>query len=199
MKRLLASLHEVGLALGAVALFLEAAFALKLVLSRPFPASLDLRWLATPAGQAATAAAGLAAFALGLYFLGRLWALLGRRRRFSRDGLQGPIEVAPEAIQGFIHSLLEAEPALERGRVRLRQAAGGGLEVGLSVSLRVGASFVELAERLQQRLKGEIEGRLGIEVHRVRVYARRIGLSQSAEPEATPPQRISEWEGEDER
>lgn len=185
MKRFTALLHEVGLALGAVALLLESAFALKLVLSRPAPASLDLSWLATPAGQVSAAGAGLVTFGLGLYFLIRLWALLGRRRRFSRDGLQGPIEVSTEAIEGFIHSLLEAEPALERGRVRLHHSAGGGLEVALSVSLRVGASFVELAERLQQRLKGEVEGRLGIEVHRVRVYAGRIGLSPVAAPQHT--------------
>lgn len=167
--------HTLALVVAAVYLFVLAALGFKLILTRPFPATLNIAWLASQTGAITLYVASALAFLLGVYFLMRLWGHLGQQRRFSREGLQGPIEVSTQAIEDFVYSLLRQEALLERSRVSLQHAPEGGLDIALNVALKVDASMVETAERLQQQLKREIEGRLGIDVHRVAVYARRIG------------------------
>lgn len=183
MRKLRAALQDVGFGLATAYLLVLGALAFKLILTRPVPGVLSLNWMTTRGGIAALYLGASLAVLLGLYFFLRLWDNMTKRRRFCREGEVGPIEVSPFAIKDFIQALLSQEQALDDSHVVLNHAADGTLDVVLTIALKLDAAVVETAERLQNLLKTEIEGRLGVQVNRITVYAERIGsYSRSSEP-----------------
>jgi len=180
MNRWLETLRE--LAYGAAALYLlgAAAFAFRLVLSRPLPEALDLGWLTNRWGLAAAYLAASAAALLALHFALKLWDNAARRRRFFHEGSQGPIAVSPYAVRDFVRGLLAGEDALVEARIRLEHAADGALRLTVSAGLTPEAGVVETANRVQTTLKEQVETRLGVRVSEVAFHAHRI---------AAPPTR----------
>ncbi len=123
------------------------------------------------------------ALLLSLFFLTRLWNVLFQNRRFVREGGQGPIEVSSIAIEDFIRGVLSQEPDLKINRILLNHAVDDAMDISINVSLNMDASLVDTAARLQQQVKRDVEHRLGIEVQRVTVFAKRIdGAPSSTAP-----------------
>jgi len=184
MNRFQAFVRGLGDVLGAFYVLSAAALSFELVFRHP--TMLDLRWAETPLGMVLLYLSGSLATLLGLFFVLRLWGHVHKRRWFCREGIQGPIQVSPVAIQDFIQALLAQEDFLGRSRVRLAHGPQDTLDVDLNVHLPLNVSVVETAERLQQLLKYGVEEQMGISVNRVSVYAQRIDVPGDRGGQAIP-------------
>ncbi len=174
MNRWLEALRELAYGVAALYLLGIAAFVFRLVLSRPLPAALDLGWLTNRWGLAGAYLAASLAALLALYFALKLWDHVGRRRHFHHEGSQGPIAVSPYAVRDFVRGLLAGETELAEARIRLEHAADGALKLTVSAGLTPEADVVRTANRVQTRLKEQVESRLGVRVSEVAFHTDRI-------------------------
>lgn len=172
---------KLGIVLRALALVVStlyllslAALALRQLVDPNYIDAGALDLLQTLPGQIALGISAAMSVLIAIYFLARLWDVLNRNQRFVREGGQGPIEVSSFAIEDFIRGVLAKERDLKTNRIVLSHAADDALDVGLNITFQLDAPVVDLAERLQYQIKQEIEHRLGIEVNKVTVYAKRM-------------------------
>jgi len=182
MNRWLEALRELAYGVAALYLLGAAAFVFRLVLSRPLPEALELGWLTNQWGLVAAYLAASVAALLALYFALKLWDNVGRRRRFRHEGSQGPIAVSPYAVRDFVRGLLAGETELVEARIRLAHAADGALKLTVRAGLTPEADVVGSANRVQARLKEQVESRLGVRVSEVAFHTDRI---------APPPARTT--------
>lgn len=126
---------------------------------------------------------------LAVYFLTLILRVRSRRRRIERETPRGRIQISPFAIQDFISALLVRE-AIPKFKVHLgRAAASNGIEVRLRVTLPLRQNVMETAEHLQELIRSEIEGRIGIRVDKVEVFAQSLSL-EAAERRLEPVRSI---------
>lgn len=120
---------------------------------------------------------GAVSLFLAVYFITLILRLHSRRRRIERQTPRGRIQISPFAIQDFISALLTRE-AIPKFKVYLEKAQDG-IEVRLRATLPLGKNVVETAERIQELIRTEIEGRIGIRVNKVEVFAQSLSLEAS--------------------
>jgi len=111
---------------------------------------------------------------LAVYFLTLILRAHSQRRRIERQTPRGRIQISPFAIEDFIAALLRRE-AIPKFKVYLEKAQDG-IEVRLRATLPLGKNVIETAERIQELIRTEIEGRIGIRVTKVEVFAQSISL-----------------------
>ena len=120
---------------------------------------------------------GAVSLFLAVYFITLIFRVHSRRRRIERETPGGRIQISPFAIQDFISALLVRE-AIPKFNVYLENAQDG-IVVRLRATLPLGKNVIETAERIQELLRGEIEGRIGIRVKKVEVFAQSLSLEAS--------------------
>lgn len=120
---------------------------------------------------------GALALFSSVYFAVLILQAHSRRRRIERETPGGRIQISPFAIQDFISALLVRE-AIPKFKVYLEKVPDG-IVVRLRATLPLGKNVLETAERIQELLRSEIEGRIGIRVKKVEVFAQSISLEAS--------------------
>lgn len=124
---------------------------------------------------------GALALFLAVYFVVLILQAHSRRRRIERETPRGRIQISPFAIADFVSELLKRE-AIPKFKVHLDRVQDG-IEVRLRVTLPLGKNVIETAGHVQELVRSEIEGRIGIKVPKVEVFAQSISLE-------TPERRL---------
>ncbi len=179
MRNLSGYLLETGFWVAAISLVAVACFLF--LFSFEVIDILELKeFLATDIGDILAYVVGSIVFLSGLYYLGRIWDINKRRRRFVKEGEKGEIHVSPYAIRDFVEKILANEEGLSRFRVSLAHD-GEGVKIKVRANVRMGQNTYQLSRRLQKLLAEEVESGIGVEVSDVEIYTRSIGGSRTPE------------------
>lgn len=145
---------------------------------------------------------GSISFLAGIYFLGMIWSINKRRRRFTKESEQGEIHVSPYAIRDFVKKILKKEKGISKAWVSLGHG-GDGVKIKVRLNLLMGENTFQLSQKLQKLLAEKVESGIGVHVSDVEVYAQSIGGTKSQgeqeekEEEATltSPEREDDYYG----
>jgi uncharacterized alkaline shock family protein YloU len=129
--------------------------------------------------------------ALGVLSLTGLYHSFRRgvaRGRISFPGSGGEVTIASQGLEDFVSRLAVGIPGVEQGRARVRQK---GRELAVSVTAVLsGPRPLEISADIQNRIRSEIEQRLGLPKAKVDVHIQNM----SSKPER-PSESVSS-EGE---
>lgn len=117
---------------------------------------------------------GAVSLFLAIYFATLILRAHSWRRRIERQTPRGRIQISPFAIQDFIAALLARE-AIPKFKVHLDKTQDG-IEIKLRATLPLRKNVMETAEHIQELIRGEIEGRIGIRVNKVEIFAQSLSL-----------------------
>lgn len=128
----------------------------------------------TPWGPVVLFVFGALALFLAVYFVVLILQAHSRRRRIERETRRGRIQISPFAIADFVSELLKRE-AIPKFKVHLEKAQDG-IEVRVRATLPLRKNVIETAEHIQELLRSEIEGRIGLRVTKVEIFAQSLSL-----------------------
>jgi uncharacterized alkaline shock family protein YloU len=111
---------------------------------------------------------------LAVFFIRRLVILYQLKARIMTVGSRGPIWISPSAVRDFILKTLEEQLGLTNARVTLQMKGNKGIAVKIRASVPLTKPLTDLGERIQEIVKSNLEGRIGIKVENVEVFARSI-------------------------
>lgn len=179
MKNLFSYLLEAGFWVAAISLVAVSCFLFLLSFEVIDIFKLQ-EFLATVTGDIIIYVAGSIIFLSGLYYLGLIWDINKRRRRFTEQGERGQIHVSPYAIRDFVEKILADEEGLSKVRVDLTHA-GEGVKIKVRANVKMGQNTYQLSKRLQRLLAEEVESGIGVKVSDVEIYTQSIGGSRTPE------------------
>jgi uncharacterized alkaline shock family protein YloU len=140
-----------------------------------------------PWGKINMGAAGIALLALSL--TGLFFYLRGTRRRgqISFPGAEGEVTVATTGLEEFIRRAAESIPGVREGEAMIKQHGKNRLAVIASVVLSSPKPVVEVTREIQNRIRHEVEQRLGLpKGTEIKVHVRRVIPDADESPEPGP-------------
>ncbi|MGQ9477973.1 MAG: alkaline shock response membrane anchor protein AmaP [Candidatus Bipolaricaulia bacterium] len=138
----------------------------------------QLKWLSDRLWGVGVVYAFAAAFFIsGFYFFILAFKAHARRGRLVREGPVGRIQIALWAIRGLVRQTLKQEVKDGRFHVELAQTSPQRIRIKVNAELSGQQSVVRVSEMIQRLLKERVEERTGVEVERVEVFIKGLGLA----------------------